>query len=473
MHLHLPYRFYFWLFLLLPWRVVAQNLVPNPDFEQRIKPACLYTRFGENINQYITDWYTPTGATPDIWSNDPVLSPNCPQVLGPFAIQPRSGRQCVGFYTYFAATTPYREYLQVKLKQPMRKGQTYRVGMYVTLLNTLHTLVRDAGGVRGNTATNNIGMYFSADSLVVREGSPFRYGRVLAASPQINYDNLLGETGDWTRIGQCFTAQQDYNYLTIGNFFDDQRTVFRALESGYTDQRGYYLVDDVSVELIPNPPAALALGRDTTLCAGQSVSFALRDTANTQYRWQDGSTLPRFTARTTGVYQVTATRGGCPFSDTVRVTVEPAIKLPADTTLCRGEELVLDATNTLNAYAWSTGSTESKITVATEGTYSVRIPSGNCLIADTVRVAVLDCPGMVPNVFTPNGDGKNDIFFVENVQTTPWQLIVFNRWGREVYQSNAYANDWDGSGLPTGLYYYRLRSSRLKRELKGWLELLR
>ncbi len=468
-----PCFLYCLLYLLVPLWVSGQNLVPNPDFEQRIKPACLYTRYGENLGQYVANWYSPTGATPDIWTSDVFPQPFCTQTLGSAAIQPRSGRQCLGFYTYYAATTPYREYMQVKLKQPMQQGQTYRVKMYVTLLNTIHSIARDAGGVRGNTATNNIGMYFSPDSLIVYEGSPFRYGRVLDVAPQVNYEQLLGETGTWVSIERCFTAKQTYNYLTIGNFFDDDHTIFRAIESGYTDQRAYYLVDDVSVELVTDPPAAPKLGPDTTLCDGRSIAFALRDTDNTTYTWQDGSTLPRYTARTTGVYQVTATRGGCSLSDTAKVTVESAVHLPADTVLCRGESLRLDATNPLNRYVWSTGSLEPSITVTTEGTYSVRIPSPNCLIADTIRVRVLDCPGMVPNVFTPNGDGKNDVFFIPNIEVSPWQLTVINRWGRQVHRSDAYANDWDGAALPTGLYYYRLQNDVLKRELKGWVELMR
>lgn len=462
-----------WLCWLLPWWASAQNLVPNPDFEQVIKPACLYLRYGDNISRYVTDWYAPTGGTPDVWSNDPLLPTTCAQLLTPIRMAPHSGRECAGLYTYTFAQVPYREYIQVKLKQTMRRGQTYHVEMYVAQLNNLHVPTTDPGRIKGNSISNNMGMYFSADSLVVEEKSPFHYGLVLNAKPQINDANLPDETNTWYKIDRCFVADQDYNYLTIGNFFDDKQTIVYPIESGYTDQRAYFLVDDVSVELVPTPPALVNLGRDTTVCYGQTVTLALADTANTTYRWQDGSTRPRYTARTTGVYQVTATRGNCSFSDTINISVQPTIKLPNDTTLCRGEELLLDATNALNTYAWSTGETTAKIRVSSAGTYAVRIPSAYCTITDTVRVAVADCPGMVPNVFTPNGDGKNDVFFIPNIELLAWKLAVFNRWGQQVYQSNAYANDWNGSDLPAGLYYYLLQNSELKRELKGWLEILK
>lgn len=62
----------------------------------------------------------------------------------------------------------------------------------------------------------------------------------------------------------------------------------------------------------------------------------------------------------------------------------------------------------------------------------------------------------LPNVITPNGDGLNDAFAVET--PGPWSLVVYNRWGREVWRSPAagYASDWEAVGLSAGVYYYYL-----------------
>jgi gliding motility-associated-like protein len=64
----------------------------------------------------------------------------------------------------------------------------------------------------------------------------------------------------------------------------------------------------------------------------------------------------------------------------------------------------------------------------------------------------------IPNVFTPNGDGINDYFeikklenFISNV------LIIFNRWGKKVYEASNYQNNWDGDRLDDGVYYYVLK----------------
>ena len=85
-------------------------------------------------------------------------------------------------------------------------------------------------------------------------------------------------------------------------------------------------------------------------------------------------------------------------------------------------------------------------------------------LCDVANVTILisadpDCP--VPNVFTPNGDGLNDTFIIPCTEEYPGStLLVFNRWGDEVYRSNDYRNDWAGTYredlLPLGTYFYIL-----------------
>ena len=104
------------------------------------------------------------------------------------------------------------------------------------------------------------------------------------------------------------------------------------------------------------------------------------------------------------------------------------------------------------------------------------------------KVCVDACPSfMLPNVFTPNGDGKNDLFvplhcprFVESVS-----FVVYNRWGAKVYETTGSSLAWDGRSsdgveLPSGLYYYQatVKFAVLDRNappqiLKGWVQILR
>lgn len=82
----------------------------------------------------------------------------------------------------------------------------------------------------------------------------------------------------------------------------------------------------------------------------------------------------------------------------------------------------------------------------------------------------------IPNIITPNGDGKNDYFVIPGLDRYPGStLIIYNRWGNQVYQNKNYDNKWNGEGLNEGTYYYilKLRSAQVNRDLKGWIELLR
>ena len=83
----------------------------------------------------------------------------------------------------------------------------------------------------------------------------------------------------------------------------------------------------------------------------------------------------------------------------------------------------------------------------------------------------------IPNVFTPNGDGKNDTFTIPDLsQYQENELIIVNRWGGEVYQSKNYRNNWTGDNLEEGTYFYSLKvtnSNGEVEEYKGYITLLR
>ncbi|HCW08665.1 MAG TPA: hypothetical protein DGG95_15000 [Cytophagales bacterium] len=80
---------------------------------------------------------------------------------------------------------------------------------------------------------------------------------------------------------------------------------------------------------------------------------------------------------------------------------------------------------------------------------------------------------LIPNVITPNGDGKNDQFKIENVHFGWWGLDVFNRWGRQVFHSDDYRNTWNGDDLSPGVYYYDLRHRCPGISYKGPLTIIR
>jgi gliding motility-associated-like protein/uncharacterized repeat protein (TIGR01451 family) len=88
-----------------------------------------------------------------------------------------------------------------------------------------------------------------------------------------------------------------------------------------------------------------------------------------------------------------------------------------------------------------------------------------------------DRPGLfVSNVVTPNGDGKNDYFYIRNLEDFPQSKVyIFNRWGAQVYFSNDYQNDWKATGLAEGTYFYRidLNKEGTITTYKGWVMIIR
>jgi gliding motility-associated-like protein len=107
------------------------------------------------------------------------------------------------------------------------------------------------------------------------------------------------------------------------------------------------------------------------------------------------------------------------------------------------------------------------------GRYKVQIvDSLGCSIERIARVP-MDEDIFIPNVMTPNDDGVNDVFFIRNLSASGNNKIsVTNRWGKEVYGSNNYQNNWKGEGAADGIYYYRLQVQGSE-PINGWIEIMR
>jgi gliding motility-associated-like protein len=132
---------------------------------------------------------------------------------------------------------------------------------------------------------------------------------------------------------------------------------------------------------------------------------------------------------------------------TITAAPTPLVTLTDKDFLCTGTTTPLDAGVGFASYLWQDGSSSRYLNISGEGIYWVMVvDSLGCSGSDSVLVK--SCSGniYVPNAFTPNGDGLNDIFRVSASpdDITEFSMVVFNRWGEQLFISNDLTTGWDG-----------------------------
>jgi gliding motility-associated-like protein len=216
-------------------------------------------------------------------------------------------------------------------------------------------------------------------------------------------------------------------------------------------------------------------------CPGSSDGYIVTDVigcTGCAYHWSNNADSAAISALPAGSYSVTVTdAAGCSATAAYSITAPPQATLnilPQDSTILSSDSLTLmskldpfPASGTVS-YSWSPAEGLSctdcpyPVFSGTGGqyTYSLIINYNNgCLIGDTVTVTVTASHAIyVPNAFTPNGDGINDVFQVFSVPLLYFHLTIFDRWGEKVYDTYDESKGWDGAyrgqqELP-GVYTY-------------------
>ncbi len=201
---------------------IGQNLVPNPGFEDTT--GCPLTL--DNLD-LCKDW-SNFGGTCDYFNS-------CSESLGfynPWGFQAaNTGNAYVGLATWSYNPLDYREYLGSKLSIPMQIGEKYYVSMSVC---------RAKGEPSFTVASNRLGVLFRT--------KPMNYsvaGGTIFNSASIYSDLIVSDTVNWTTISGLFIADSNYQYIAIGNFFDNLHT--DTLNFGPYNIAAIYFIDDVCV----------------------------------------------------------------------------------------------------------------------------------------------------------------------------------------------------------------------------------
>ena len=421
---------YIYILLFIGLANKAQiNLVPNPSFEDTVGD-CQIQMGVSNLGSKIKNWYTCySGSSVDCYNTcaNAIAYPTVCSV--PYSCRtyqmPHSGQAFIGLWIY-------------EVINASDSSAIYSEDIAVKLSTPLKAGVCYYGEFYANLGnittvfTNQIGMLLSTNVYTTTTGSFTN-----TIQPQVQWDTTqyFTDTLNWIKISAKFTAQGGEQYLTIGNFKDGMHLKKTFTNSNFITggcsinppRRTYILIDDVSVYELPTPQ----LLSSYTLCPN-SDSLVIGDTARIQTRYQ---------------WYVNG--------------------------------IVKDTTSYIKIKPSQTTTYILKTTQCTTTTQTVVVTySNNC-----EPIIIVEPP--IPNVFTPNGDGTNDVFTFSVVGATGVSFSIYNRWGNIIQSvaSSASATTmlWDGhttSGeeCSGGVYFYTLQYTNIlgeQKKVNGYVTLIR
>lgn len=218
------------------------------------------------------------------------------------------------------------------------------------------------------------------------------------------------------------------------------------------------------------------LGNDTSFC--EKTNFLIDAYHNGySYTWQNESHESYFETDTAGIYFVHVKNSdGCINSDTIilNIILNPKFEFGNDTTICEGHYYTLFPNLKDATYLWQDGNTDSIYFVGETGLYSLTAKNKCGIWSDSITVNFEYCgPVYIPNIFSPNEDGINDIFKIKGIDKENWSLKIYNRWGNEIFYSPDYLNDWKAKNIGSGVYYYILSNPEKRQTYKGTVRIIK
>jgi len=330
-------------------------------------------------------------------------------------------------------------------------------------------------------------------------------GSVTSATATTNPTSCTGNTGTIS-ISHQPAAVNVLNYILSPSVppLNNATGVFNNLAAGsynviLEDANGCPFTINGIVISAPTPITDLDVIITPIQCQGALGSIEIGGVTGgtAPYKYSlNGSTplsITTFNDLFAGVYTVSVLDdNGCTYQEGAQMqgslTVLKDCNAGRDTTIYFGENTELSATKgTGNRFFWSPGSSLSDSTLlaptafplaTSTYVFTTTTPEG-CTCRDLVTITVLKLL-KIPNTFTPNGDGVNDIWIIENTNFyESVELNVYNRWGDKVYYVKDYATgkEWDGASLPDATYYYVIQfiypKDNKKYQLTGGITIIR
>jgi len=311
-------------------------------------------------------------------------------------------------------------------------------------------------------------------------------------SLQLSASSIGGASYLWTGPNGYNATQQN---PVIANATTSQSGSYsvQATVHGCTGPAG-----NVNVTIAPLPPAPAA-SSNSALCEGATLNLSASSVPGASYTWtgpngfssgQQNPVVGAARPSQSGVYTVRAIVAGCssaPGSTSVTIHPRPLVQAVQELFVHEGQSVTLQpqASGSGIRFRWTPARFLSSDTAATplcmpeqDISYTVQVTNAaGCTAATNIRVRVL-LKIHIPNVFTPNGDGTNDTWNLKGLESYPGAtVLIFNRYGQQVFESRGYARPWDGTyrnqPLPSGTFYYLIQPGHGVKQLSGFVDLIR
>ncbi len=242
----------------------------------------------------------------------------------------------------------------------------------------------------------------------------------------------------------------------------------------------------VTVNVKPSP--TVNAGKDVFICANEQPTLNAIGNANT-YRWSPGTLVsdstilnPQFIGKANSVLIIKATTNACEASDTLIVKFLKDTIIEFSYTILPCKNTIMGAFN-YNSDSVSvnygdgiienrTGFTTFEHTYTDTGSYIVTLTNHtlcNTSYSETISLSqkALNLESL-PNIFTPNNDGKNEFFEIAEAVCTPISMLIFNRWGQKVFDSTIEKTlQWNGKinsfDVPEGVYIYIISGNNVSK----------
>jgi OmpA-OmpF porin, OOP family len=261
-------------FLAITQQVLAQNLVPNPGFEQYYK--CPGSFNYSSTGEIAPGWQSPTTGTPDIFNTCSLGDAGVPTNWAGYS-KAYTGSGYAGIYGFIIrGNKTYREYLQSPLQIPLEAGAKYQVEFYFKLSSN------------SKYSIDRIGYLLTDSTFKIMNDEVFP---VSATYERINREIYTRGTGLWTRFSYVHIATGGEKYLILGNFSNDQITRKQLIPNSQSTEpmlakAAYFFIDDVKVIKVGGTPQVPVLSGYPEIKTNED--YVLK---NIQFRFNDFTLL--------------------------------------------------------------------------------------------------------------------------------------------------------------------------------------